>query len=410
MTAMVGADIDRVRGLATEFAARAEILDQATGTIDAALTCVVWVGGDAEQFRAEWSSLRASMLSAAAALRDAAGVLRSNADAQERTSAVDGDAGGGAPIGVPALAFGAHPANGTGDVSDADREDTRREAEGDQEVAEGGADPSLPHRDEAGLEVYRVDGPDPYPGIGLGPMVPGNQIPPESDAPSWRPKDPGADQMRDVNGNPLPFTGESRWNTGGFWDRVKADGVETLVRGAATAVQGAWPDASRNLFHYLGNSGETLNQPVDTILAKVPAFAQHVEASRDRVIKDAVAQAQAAGATEPVVFPVNTDWQGSNASKSESANWFYASGSFDYNLNGAVWVYPPKTPGGEWTYRMQDTVNFRDRYNWDGGKGVSVLGMDVSDEQLQELHRAGAAQEYNMVGESSSVVTEGSVR
>ena len=42
-----------------------------------------------------------------------------------------------------------------------------------------------------------------------------------------------------------------------------------------------------------------------------------------------------------------------------------------------------------------------DRYNWDGNKSTDILGMNITDAELQELHRADIAQEYDLTGESS---------
>lgn len=46
-------------------------------------------------------------------------------------------------------------------------------------------------------------------------------------------------------------------------------------------------------------------------------------------------------------------------------------------------------------------VHVADRYNWDGNKATTILGMTITDKQLQELHQTGLAQEYDLVGESS---------
>ncbi|MFC7744568.1 hypothetical protein ACFQXA_31895 [Nocardiopsis composta] len=57
---------------------------------------------------------------------------------------------------------------------------------------------------------------------------------------------------------------------------------------------------------------------------------------------------------------------------------------------------------------MTTEVNFRDQYNWDGGKGTDVLpGLHVSDKVLADMHRAGVAQEFPMYGTSDSTTTEG---
>lgn len=60
-------------------------------------------------------------------------------------------------------------------------------------------------------------------------------------------------------------------------------------------------------------------------------------------------------------------------------------------------------------YEVDTQVNFRDRYNWDGGKSIQIGPFTVTDESLAALHRASIAREYNLLGESSSQHTEGSV-
>jgi hypothetical protein len=47
------------------------------------------------------------------------------------------------------------------------------------------------------------------------------------------------------------------------------------------------------------------------------------------------------------------------------------------------------------------TMHVYDRYNWDQGKSVSILGIKVKDEQLGRLHRVGLAREFDVKGQSS---------
>ena len=68
-----------------------------------------------------------------------------------------------------------------------------------------------------------------------------------------------------------------------------------------------------------------------------------------------------------------------------------------------VRVSPPATPGGEPQIRVDHQLHIFDRYNWDKGKAVGLGPIEVTDEQLQELHRAGLAREYEIHGSSSSV-------
>lgn len=155
----------------------------------------------------------------------------------------------------------------------------------------------------------------------------------------------------------------------------------------------------------LGEGVPGTDADVDDLIADQPAFAQKAEEARHQAGDDAVAQAQADGATGPVTYPLSTPWGDHTA----DGDWFYASGSFNYNQTGTVTAYPPDAEHSEWRYEVNTQVNFRDRYNWDGGKSTQIGPVRVSDERLASLHRAGIAREYNLLGESSPEHTEGSV-
>ncbi|WP_233188340.1 hypothetical protein [Actinomyces qiguomingii] len=78
-----------------------------------------------------------------------------------------------------------------------------------------------------------------------------------------------------------------------------------------------------------------------------------------------------------------------------------ATGGYHYCTDGTVTVYPPTDSNAEWTYSYDYRVHVADRYNWDGNKSTTINGITVTDKELQELHRAGLAKEYDLVGESS---------
>lgn len=87
---LVGADIERLRQMASAFGERAETLDGAVTVLEASLGSVLWSGGDAEAFRAAWGEvLRPYLADAAAALRTAQDTANANADAQEVASALE---------------------------------------------------------------------------------------------------------------------------------------------------------------------------------------------------------------------------------------------------------------------------------------------------------------------------------
>lgn len=234
-----------------------------------------------------------------------------------------------------------------------------------------------------------VDGSDPGTDP-LGPPTSGTSIA-EPDPPAWQPPDDGAGE----------YDSQTAWP----WDHGKKVAVEL----AANLMAGKWPDASRNLSHYLANTGEPLDQDVDRILADVPAFQTKVDEGRTALGEDAVARAQESGATGPVTFPVNTAWSGFYITSDMSQNWFYALGGVSYNQTGQVTVYPPTSPGGTWRYEVSTRVNLYDQYNWDGGKSTQIGPFTVTDEELARLHRQGLAREYRNQGRSDTTTTTGTV-
>lgn len=125
------------------------------------------------------------------------------------------------------------------------------------------------------------------------------------------------------------------------------------------------------------------------------------EAAVKDMAGQAVEKSQETGATGPMTYPFTTAWDDEYATKQEDPNWFYATG-------GTITVYPPTDENPKWTYKYDYRVHTADRYNWDGDKSTHIFGKEITDKQLQELHRAGLAQEYDLVGESSVQHGEGS--
>ncbi|WP_125776040.1 hypothetical protein [Antribacter gilvus] len=390
MSEMWGADVAALRAFAQACEKNAQRIDDAARTVDQLIRSSVWKGPNAEEFASRWSSVHRPAAQAAATAVGAMGTkLARNADLQDETSAADDggrrdqgrDAGGDRGDSRGTDRDDATGRSGDDREGDRDREENRDQQEDDRREGylDAGPTPADPE--------HSIPGPQPYPG-GLGDPVPGEGAP-DTEPPAWSPPDGGS--------------GEHGSEDDGFWDRRKEDAIEL----AANAAGVGWSDASRNLLHFLDNSGQDLTQPVDTMLKDLPGFEDKVTAREEQLGADAIRRAQASGATGPVTFPVNTAWDGYYAGQSQSANWYYATGGFSYNLNGQVTVYPPDTPGGEWRYETETAVNSRDRYNWDGGKGVNIGPLSVSDAELQELHRKGLAQEYNLVGRSSTRTSEG---
>lgn len=91
MSTIYGADIAQLRALAAQFDVAADRLEGSLRTTGALVQTSAWSGPDAGRFRQEWVTIHERRLSQVAMqIRDAAQRLRTNADAQERTSAADG--------------------------------------------------------------------------------------------------------------------------------------------------------------------------------------------------------------------------------------------------------------------------------------------------------------------------------
>lgn len=275
-------------------------------------------------------------------------------------------------------------AAGPGD-SGADR-DLREEGRGGD--PRRGRRPHDAQDQEPGSPEFGTPGPDAYPG-GLGPGSDGTtaDVP---DPPAWTPPDGGS--------------GEYDQREPTLEDYANYELAELIAAGGDLTGKGP---AADNMRHFLGNTGDDMPIDVDDMMANSPGLSAEIDATRQQLGQQAIAEAESSGATGPVTFPVNTDWSGYYITQSESEKYFYATGGMEYNINGTVTAHPPSTPGGEWTYEMSTEVNSRDRYNWDTGKGVTIGPVTVQDEQMQGLHQSGLAQEYNIIGQSSEQTTTG---
>ncbi|SDN84788.1 hypothetical protein SAMN05216355_11818 [Actinomyces ruminicola] len=211
---------------------------------------------------------------------------------------------------------------------------------------------------------------------------------------------------------PWVYPGDTAKEGSGQYGARPADPFDHLVHDAAMIAAAAkasdWPDASKNLLHYLGNSGEPQELDADRMLEDVDELSAETHERVEEMTKEALKDAQASGVTGPVTYPFTTEWRGYYIDAEEDQNWFYATGGCNYATEGTVTVYPPTADNPEWTYSYDYRVHVADRYNWDGDKSTQIGPFNVKDSQLQELHRAGLAQEYDMSGESSVMHGSGS--
>jgi hypothetical protein len=79
----------------------------------------------------------------------------------------------------------------------------------------------------------------------------------------------------------------------------------------------------------------------------------------------------------------------------DTRNWYYAIGGYHAWGKGSATV---TDVAGERSCELDFEYKLRDRYNWDGGKQVTIAGIKLTDEFMGEFHRQGLAREFDCVG------------
>ena len=170
---------------------------------------------------------------------------------------------------------------------------------------------------------------------------------------------------------------------------------------AVAAEAGGLANAARHLHHYLDNSGSDLWLDLDLLEATCPVFARNVQDARGLAAEEARAHLDASGSAAPIRWvgdPVEYSGADSYFTKGECADWFYAVGGNTHRAQVEC-VFVPGGADGGGTIEISLTWSFFDRYNWDGGKAVTIAGVTVNDEVLGRLHAVGLAREFDIKGE-----------
>ncbi|MFF7294988.1 hypothetical protein [Streptomyces sp. NPDC008265] len=185
------------------------------------------------------------------------------------------------------------------------------------------------------------------------------------------------------------------WN-----DWITRTKMQMLVVGADG---GDLNDASRNMKHYLDNTGTPMELPVDKMLTDVDGFQTHVDRrhllNREEEWREQALAEYERNGGRPVAMPVETPNADYSFTEAVDRNWFYAVGSARSNVTGVVTVAPGAD--GKPVVGLDYQVNVWDRYNWDEGKGVSIGKFEIPDGEMGRQHKIGLAQEFNMAGSSA---------
>jgi hypothetical protein len=148
-------------------------------------------------------------------------------------------------------------------------------------------------------------------------------------------------------------------------------------------------DAVKHMLHYFGNRGTDFNIDLEGLIT--------VDDEK-KEFENELLRARKFTETLPIGTHNITSNTATNgyAHKSESANWFFATGGYSYWGKGVAKV--SDAGGGQKAYELEFEYKFFDRYNWDGGKKVEIFGIEVTDEFMGRFHREGLAKEFNMYG------------
>lgn len=196
--------------------------------------------------------------------------------------------------------------------------------------------------------------------------------------------------------------GAGVWNSaGGFfgdgWAIAKKQAIYTVL---PLFEHTMGPNAVAHMNHFLGNSGADYTIPLSQMVNDVPSAKRLYE----RELALAQAFTQTLGPGEHNI----TSGSASNGynRKAESADWYFAVGGYSAWGKGKVTVSEcGNCPPGQRQYTMDFEYKFEDKYNWDGGKAVTIGGVLISDSILAHMHLHGVAQEFIMKGSFTTSVT-----
>lgn len=195
-----------------------------------------------------------------------------------------------------------------------------------------------------------------------------------------------------------PDKGAGAWNVEGrSADTTAFQALFYLYAAHAMLVIG--DDATANMAHYFGNSGDDQTIDLEEMVDDVPSA--KVLHDRELALAKLYVEGLPAGAH---VFTSRNAVNGYNR-QSESRNWFFAIGGYSVWSKGTAIV--TVGAGGARSYMIIWEYKFFDRYNWDGGKSVNLFGVTITDAFMGRMHREGIAREYNCYGSFARIVNWG---
>ena len=193
--------------------------------------------------------------------------------------------------------------------------------------------------------------------------------------------------------------GAGAWNSEPTTNEMVAKKVGIIsILGAAYAVIG--DDATRHMAHYLHNTGGDYTIDLEGLVNDVPDEKELY----NRELAEAKRFVEASGRTGRFEI-TSQQTRGGYIRQSENRNWFFAVGGYSAWGKGIANV--TTNAAGQKSYTLEFEYRFYDRYNWDGGKQVTIFGRVITDEFMGRFHREGLAKEFDMYGSYKNTVNWG---
>ncbi len=192
-----------------------------------------------------------------------------------------------------------------------------------------------------------------------------------------------------VNPSITPDAGAGIFNSksteASMW-ALKQSILEILPPRGASASVAIGRNAAINMKHYLDALGTDIPIDLENMLESGPTAKGRYrhEVSQAKKFVETLAEGTHQITSKSAESAYNY--------KSESWDWFYAIGGYSTWGKGVAKV---SNGGVGKIFEIDFEYHFFDRYNWDGGKKVTIGPITITDECMGEFHRQGLAKEYN---------------
>lgn len=211
--------------------------------------------------------------------------------------------------------------------------------------------------------------------------------------PTALPTDPKTNANKDGSGPDQHGVDKPNWN-----GKLVLQRTQLLGEAGAEALSVPWPVASTLLKHFLDGSGTPMTVSVDNMLHDMPWFNQSAQAQTRSTVQTAI-KAMPAGYKGPVAFQSDytslaSDGTVARPTNSSNPDWKNALGTFSYQASGIA------TPTEHGNYSIAARTSIYDYYNFETTDPNRYGLPQPSD--LNMLHRAGWAQNFDTVGTSST--------